>query len=189
MFFTMENDFILPQRGSIFTWLGRLFKERSITPILVGGYAVLAYKIERSTFDIDFMLTIEQWIKIEKDMLAAGYSFISKTDSFIQLKNTQQELRDIDFILCDNDTFSKIVKDAKTTTIAGLNFLLASPLHLIAMKLHAISQNPNREFKDFNDIIQLIAINRIDIKNKEVETLFAKYSANKLYQRLLTNVL
>jgi len=183
----MDHDVILPQIGSIFTWLGRLFKERAITPVLIGGYAVLAYKIERSTFDIDFMLTLEQWSKIEKDMFAAGYTFIHKSDSFIQLKNIKQELRDIDFILCDNDTFIKIIKDSKTTTIAGSNFMLASPLHLIAMKLHTISQNQNREFKDFNDIVHLISINKIDIRNKDIEILFAKYSADKLYQRLLTN--
>ncbi|MBL8025542.1 MAG: nucleotidyltransferase [Fibrobacteres bacterium] len=185
MFFKMEQDNILPQQGSIFTWLGKLFKERMVTPILVGGYAVLAYKVERSTFDIDFMLTIEQWSKIENDMLAAGYSYINKSDSFIQLKNKQQQLRDLDFILCDNNTFVKILKDSKTTTIAGSNFLLASPLHLIAMKLHAISQNPQREFKDFNDIIQLIVINKIDIRNKDIEKLFSRYSSD-LYQKLLT---
>ena len=58
--------------GSIFKYLAELFEARGVLPVLVGGYAINAYHIQRMTFDIDFILTIEEFNKIKTDLFESG---------------------------------------------------------------------------------------------------------------------
>jgi hypothetical protein len=52
------------------------------------------------------------------------------------------------------------------------------------MKLHAIRQNPDRENKDFPDIVQLIKADTLDANDVAIFDLFVKYEARHLYDRL-----
>ena len=58
--------------------------------------------------------------------------------------------------------------------------------HLIAMKLHAIRQNPTqREPKDLQDIFELIAENGVNVQEKSFRELCLKYGTQELYQKIV----
>lgn len=171
--------------GSIFNILGSIFRKHSIRPVLVGGYAVIAYKIQRMTFDIDFLLTRNDFKEIGSDIYALGYSVFNQSDAFIQLKSDSMTLRDLDFLLSDEKTVDNLIKDGLSVIIAGEKFIVPSPLHLIAMKLHSIIGNKDRELKDYPDIVQLLTVNEIDPTSDIVKQLFAKYNAMELYEQVL----
>lgn len=171
--------------GSIFKVLASIFKKHSIQAVLVGGYAVIAYKIQRSTFDIDFMVTNDDFKKIELDMFDMGYSIFNKSDAFVQLRGNGQGQRDIDFLLGDAPTVQGLSSNGRIVTIAGESFTVPSPHHLIAMKLHSLAGNSFRELKDFPDIVQIMIANNIDPGSDEVKTLFNKYHAMEIYERVI----
>lgn len=56
--------------------------------------------------------------------------------------------------------------------------------HLIALKLHAIKSNPNRELKDMPDIIQLVLRNGWDIRGQIFQDLCNQYGSPKIYDRI-----
>lgn len=178
----MNNTF---KSGSIFNVLGSIFKKHNIQAILVGGYAVITYKVQRMTFDIDILLTTTDFEKVENDIVNLGYSYINKTDAFVQLKNSDLYFRDLDFILTDENTYQKICNEGMLVTIAQEKFIVPSIFHIIAMKLHAITFNPDREMKDLADIVQLIANNQLDPKEDKIKVLFLNYNANELYEKVL----
>ena len=122
--------------GSIFQTLSAIFIKHSIQPVLVGGYAIIAYKIQRMTFDIDFLLTADDFAKIESDIFALGYSVFNRQNAFVQLKSEALGLRDLDFLLSDPKTANSLIQNGRTVVIAGESFIVPSPLHLVAMKLH-----------------------------------------------------
>lgn len=171
--------------GSIFKVLASIFKKHSIRAILVGGYAVISYKIQRTTFDIDFFLTSDDFKKIEADLFALGYSVFNETDAFVQLRGNKQGLRDLDFLLGDGQTVQGLLSKGRTITIAGKSFTVPSPHHLIAMKLHSLAGNSYRELKDFPDIVQIIIVNKIDPGSDETKGLFNKYHAMEIYERVI----
>src|SRR5664279_3352162 len=140
--------------GSIFKVLASIFKKHAVQVVLVGGYAVISYKIQRSTSDIDFMVSNDDYKKIESDMFDLGYSIFNKTDAFVQLRGNKTGLRDIDFLLGDGPTVQGLLSNGRNVVIAGESFIVPSPLHLIAMKLHSLAGNSYRELKDFPDIVQ-----------------------------------
>jgi hypothetical protein len=175
-------------RGSIFKILASVFKKHVVEPVLVGGYAVISYKIQRTTFDIDFFLTKEDYSKIEQDILLLGYSVFNRTDAFVQLKSEKAYLRDVDFLLGDATTFDGLQKNGRQVVIAGELFTVPSPNHLIAMKLHSLNANPYRELKDFPDIVQIMVVNKIDPREDGIKTLFEKYQAMEIYDRVIKTI-
>jgi hypothetical protein len=174
----------IPWRGSIFVLLASIFKKHSVSPVLIGGYAFIASKVQRTTFDIDFMVTAEDEARIEPDIISAGYSVRQRKGACVQFKAGKPGFRDLDILTTDKDTLQKLVENGRPVSIAGEMFIIPSPMHLIAMKLHAISNNPERERKDLLDIIQLIEMNFIDLQSGEVLELFRKYGLDRLYTQL-----
>jgi hypothetical protein len=172
--------------GSIFKFLSGLFKKHGVRAILVGGYALIANKVQRTTFDIDFMITGIDCDNIEPDLANAGYSVSNRQDAFVQFKSTVAGLRDIDFLIGDARTVEKIIVQGKTVSIAGESFFIPSPLHLIEMKLHSIAGNKRRELKDFPDIVQLLTANAIDPAGAPIKELFEKYKLKGLYEKIIT---
>ena len=84
------------------------------------------------------------------------------------------------------DTFRGIQKESKAETFQGTQFLVPKPEHLIALKLHAIKQQPGiRELKDLNDIVELIKANQIDVSSGNFKSLCLKFGTPELYQKIL----
>lgn len=174
--------------GSIFKFLASLFKRNKVRCVLVGGYALIVNKVQRMTFDIDFMVTAVDCSKIEPDIIQAGYSVFNRQDSFVQFKSEKHGLRDIDFLITNQLTIEKLIANGKKVSIAGEMFIVPSPEHLIAMKLHSMVVNKKRELKDFPDVVQLMTANAIDPMKEDIKKMFLKYNAMDLYEKTIEAV-
>ena len=64
--------------GSIFKFLSSLFTRNKVRCVLVGGYALIVNKVQRMTFDIDFIVTAVDCSRIEPDIIKAGYSIFNR---------------------------------------------------------------------------------------------------------------
>jgi hypothetical protein len=177
-----------PIEGSIFKFLSSVFKKHDVQEVLVGGYALIAHKVQRSTFDIDFMITREAAIKIEPDLINAGYVVQNRQEAFIQFKSGNPGIRDIDFLIGDYHTVKMLIANGKKVMIAGESFIIPSPEHLIEMKLHSITGNKMRELKDFPDIVQLMKANAIDPLDEKIKKMFEKYKASGFYKKVIDAV-
>jgi hypothetical protein len=174
--------------GSIFKFLSSLFARHKVQSVLVGGYALIVNKVQRMTFDVDFIMTAVDCSRIEPDIIKAGYSVFNRQESFIQFKSKKQGLRDIDFLISDGQTLERLITHGKKVKIAGEAFIVPSPEHLIAMKLHSIAGNRKRELKDFPDVIQLMIANTIDPAKADVKEMFRKYNVMDLYERVVAAI-
>lgn len=171
--------------GSLFKFISSIFKRHDVRGVLVGGYALIANKVQRMTFDVDFMVTSTDCKKMEAEIIGAGYSIFNRQDAFVQFKSMVPGLRDIDFLIGDRHTIDTIIANGKEVTIAGETFSIPSPMHLIEMKLHSIASNKMREIKDLPDIAQLMKANAIDPKEERVKKTFEKYKSMEIYGRIL----
>jgi hypothetical protein len=91
--------------GSLFKFISFLFKKHDVHGVLVGGYALIANKVQRATFDIDFLIgdarTVGKIISRGKTVVIAGESFIIPSVlHLIEMKlhsiagNKRRELKD-----------------------------------------------------------------------------------------------
>lgn len=152
---------------------------------MIGGFAVNYYKVSRQTADIDFLITKEDFEKLSPLLEKEGFRKDYEQEVFARLFGSSSYLMDADFMFVDKDTLDKIIKEGKEISIAGQKFMVPSLNHLIALKLHAVRYNPRiREYKDLPDIIQLVRINKLDVKDSEFKDLCLKYGTEELYNKI-----
>ncbi len=172
-----------------FHLISDISKKTGISCILVGGFAVNFYKVSRQTADVDFLISKEDFEKILALLEAEGYRQDQAQEVFTRLKSTKSNLLDIDFMFVDKETLDKIINDSRETSIAGQKFMVPSLNNLIALKLHSIRYNPKlRENRDLPDIINLIRINKIDVKSQDFRQLCLKYGSEEIYNKILESV-
>jgi len=184
--FNIGVKMIQKQYPTVFHLLSGIFAKNNISCVLIGGFAVNYYKVSRQTADVDFLITKEDFEKISGLLEEKGFKKDYEQDVFARLLGTGPYLMDVDFMFVDKDTLNKIINAGKEISIANQKFIVPGLNHLIALKLHAIRYNPKiREYKDLPDIIQLIRINGLNVKDVEFKNLCLKYGTEELYNKIL----
>jgi Uncharacterised nucleotidyltransferase len=170
---------------SVFHLISDITHEEGISCVLIGGFAINHYKVTRQTADVDFLITKEDFDKIAGLLEKAGYKNTSLQENFVQLESSRLSLLNVDFMFVDQETLKKIMKEGNRFKIVGQTFTVPSLYHLIALKLHSIKHNPKlRLTKDMPDIINLIRINEINIKDKKFREICLKYGTADLYDKI-----
>ena len=169
-----------------FSYVADACKEAKISAILIGGQALASRGYQRLTLDVDFMVTEEDYEKLKPAISSRGYSEVVRTNVAAKWQGQSPDLIDIDFMFVDRATFEAIKKESKEEDYYDGKFLVPKVEHLIALKLHAMKQQPQRrEPKDLNDVIQLIRTNRIDVKAKAFESLCKQFGTDDLYRKIV----
>lgn len=177
------------QYPTIFHLLSDVFTKADAASVLIGGFAVNYYKVSRQTADVDFLITKEDFEMIRNLLEEKGFKKDYEEVVFARLIGDKPYMMDIDFMFVDKDTLDKIINEGKKISIARQKFIVPSLNHLIALKLHAIKHNPKiREYKDLPDVIQLIRINKLSVKDSEFKALCLKYGTEELYNKILERV-
>ena len=165
--------------------IAREFKKDRIPCAVIGGFAVNLYRPARHTADIDFLVLEKDYPQIRERLIPYGYKQGPVTKIFARLEACGHQIMDLDFLFVDAPTLEKIIKQGKKISIAGHFFIAPSLEHLIALKLHAIKNNPQvRELKDLFDILEMIEANRLNVKTEKFQKLCLDYGSRDLYDKI-----
>jgi hypothetical protein len=156
--------------------------------VLVGGNAVNLHSYFRTTFDVDLLVRetdSERWLGYFQ---GHGYGPFHRTPNFIRLRfvAAPAEALPVDLMLADAQTFATIQGSSRRCDIGnGLSLAIPSPLHLIAMKLHALRSPARFENGiDLQDVKYLIKAAKIDTSSKEFVDIAERY-ASEAIQKIL----
>ena len=175
--------------NSVFHLISDLTQEEGVSCVLIGGFAINHYRVTRQTADVDFLITKEGFDKISGLLEKAGYKKALLQENFAQFESSKLSLLDVDFMFVDRETLTKIIKEGEKLKIVGQTFTVPSLFHLIALKLHSIKHNSKiRLTKDLPDIINLIRINEINVKDKDFRELCLKYGTEEIYNKILESL-
>ena len=171
---------------SIFDLVGKEFKAAKLSYALIGGFAINAYGVSRNTGDIDFLVDKADYPQVLEILKKADYKEAYGQDSFARLQSSKPRFMDLDCVFVEKETLQEIIRNGRKIQLVGNEFVVPSLEHLIALKLHAIKNNPKlREFKDLPDIIRLIRKNNMDVHTKSFRDLCSKFGPEKIYQKIL----
>ena len=161
-------------------------RQRKVSCILIGGFAVNFYKVSRATADVDFLITKSDYDKISDYLINEGFRLVSEHENFSHFQGAGPGLIGADFMFVDEETFGKIKQEGQKLKVGKNEFVVPSLNHLIALKLHSMKFNfKDRLAKDFPDIIGLIRTNNVDIRHKDFKTLCLKYGSDEIYNKIL----
>lgn len=171
---------------NIFDLLSNVFMTAGVPALLIGGYAVNYHRFTRTTGDIDFLMVEKDFDEKAGPLFEeAGCEQISRSKLFVTLKSRTQPFMYIDIGFVNRETLVRMIQDGKETEMMGRRFVVPSLDHLIALKLHALKNNPEvRERWDLRDILELIEVNRVNVETDAFRELCLKYGTETLYLKI-----
>ena len=175
----------MEKEASIFDILAAEFKQAKISCILIGGFAVNCYQVSRYTSDIDFLTTEEDYAKIFKSLKRREYEEFHRGKNFVRLKSRRPEWMILDFMFVDRMTFDRMLREGQKKNFMGSEWIVPSLEHLIALKLHTIKNNPDRELRDLLDIVDLIKVNQLEVHTDRFKALCLKHGTQEIYEKIL----
>lgn len=136
-----------------------LFKElqgQGVDFAMIGGVALYAYGIERTTFDIDFMIFATDAEKVDAMMQAHGYRVLNRTATFANYVSDDADLGQVDFMYAQKERSTAMLRRAEERWVAGHNVKVLQVEDVIGLKVLSLSNNPKRASKDQWDIEDLM---------------------------------
>jgi hypothetical protein len=141
-----------------FAKIARAASGAGVDFLLIGGHAVNAYGYQRTTLDIDLLVSevqLEAW----KGVLASlGYVLGHETSAFVQFAEPPgSEEFPIDLMVVDAPTFQRLASGSTSRRFGDVDLRIPRVIDLIALKLHAL-RSPARAArgKDLPDILELM---------------------------------
>lgn len=169
---------------TVFEILRDGLSEQGVEALLIGGYALQAYGVVRQTMDVDCVMADLDSAALAEILSRAGYSESVKTENFIRYVHTSIYLMDIDVVFVDRHTFDRMLQQSQSYCVGSVELRVPSLSHLVALKLHAMKNNPRREVRDLADIVELFRSNSDVLSADELETLCMKYGPDGIYSKM-----
>jgi hypothetical protein len=163
----------------IFRLIEQASRSQNLPLLVIGGHAVNAYGYSRTTLDVDFLIAIESFSKWRPALESLGYTWQGQTENFARLDppKTNPASFPIDVMFVSAETFKKLHGNCVDLDFGGATLPVPKPIHLIALKLHAM-RNPERfkKGKDLPDILNLVSICNIDPRGEEFLAILDRYA-------------
>ncbi len=164
--------------------LAALASESGLTLLLIGAHALQELGVARQTFDLDLLIA-----ETDKDALATlieseGYGSVAETENFQRFSHPAAERMDVDVLFVDPSTFEKLDADSAPAKVGASALRIPSPAHFIALKLHAIRNDPKREARDLGDITELLRARSEALAPEELEEICRAHGPQGVYSKL-----
>ncbi len=167
----------------IFRLLIEFFEKEQVQYALVGAFALMAYGYARATQDVDFIMRLTDRDKVIQFLENFGYETIYKSTGYSNHIHKMPQLGRIDFIYIKGRTADLVFSNVKRLLILDdISVPVVSPQHLIALKVFAMKNNPDRVFNEIADIKRLVQLT--GIKPNEVKGYFEKYGQLERYYEI-----
>lgn len=159
---------------------------RNLRFLVIGGHAVAHHGYLRTTEDADILVAREDrghWLELAGQV---GLTLFHDGGTFLQFKPAETAGWRLDVMLVNANTFAKMAACAGQGRLEDQPVLMPALDHLLALKLHALKHAKGiRVLKDFDDVVNLIVNNRIDVRAPSFQELVLKYGTNELYDKLV----
>jgi hypothetical protein len=168
---------------NIFKALSEFFIRENMDYGVVGAFALYAYGYVRATRDIDFITRINYQKKIITFLESLGFETTFRSNAFSNHLHSIGSVR-IDIMYVEGITADDIFNSTKNRLILNDIMLpVVSAEHLVAMKLFAIKNNPDRKFKDLSDIKEILS--HTTYNKKTIKKYFKKYGQDEYYDEIV----
>ena len=130
---------------------------------VAGGIALAAYGNPRVTLDLDIVTEWPAQDTLVPALESAGYATLYRSSGFSNHLHPDREWGRVDVIYVQNDTADRLFAGARVVDgPAGRSIRVLRPEHLIAMKVQAMKNAPERRWQDMADIRYLLDLSGVD---------------------------
>lgn len=163
--------------------VGDFLDRRGAPWAVVGGLGLAALGFPRSTLDLDLVVTAAVQDDLVDHLEAEGFRTLHRSPGYSNHQHPDPERGRIDFVYVRGDTAEKLF--SSTLMVAGpqgKDVRVPKPEHLIAMKVVAMKNDPERALQDLADIRLLLGLPGVDLD--EVRASFARHGLSERFDDL-----
>ena len=148
----MNMDFL-----GVFRFLLDNFQREGIDFALIGGFALEAQGVVRTTLDIDMLIMSEENTKIKDIMIQVGYELIHESEDVLNFCSNKAALGRVDFLLAHRRYAKAMLERAELKGVLGGKFKIKvlKIEDIIGLKVQSSSNDPARKPQDMADIVSL----------------------------------
>lgn len=128
-------------------------RQKDIQHALLGGAALAAYGLQRSTLDLDFLVLAEDLPKLDQLLGGLGYRLEFRSENVSHFRHARSAWGSLDFLHAFRQPSLEALSRAKATKIYGaLSVKALIPEDIIGFKVQAMINDPSRKARDLADI-------------------------------------
>jgi len=174
----------------VFELLIESFREQNIDFALMGGFALRAVGLTRTTQDIDLVILKEDTEKAKDIMVRQGYELIHESEDILNFLNKNSDLGRVDFLLAYRKYALAMLRGASEKTLfdGKIKVKVLKVEDLVGLKVQSSSNDSNRLYQDMADIRLLIKHNLSTIDIKVLREYFALFDREKELDDLLKEI-
>ena len=141
---------------------GFLSKERFRVAV-IGGVALTAYGHPRMTLDLDIVTDAAAQDSLVAFMESQGFVTLHRSSGYSNHRHADRNRGRVDFMYVRGETAEKLFASARELPgPGGRSILVPKPEHLIAMKVQAMKDAPERTWQDLVDIAYLFRLDGVN---------------------------
>ena len=154
---------------NVFRVVSGFLEERGAPYAVIGGVALVAYGLPRTTLDLDFIVESSIQDELIRFLESRGYETLHRSRGYSNHRHPDLVWGNLDFVYVSGETSQELFAACTTRKGPG-NFQIPvpKPEHLAAMKVIAMKNDPSRELQDMADIrflLNLPGVDRIQIRD------------------------
>lgn len=167
----------------------REFTNAKIRYALIGGFAMGALGIVRSTMDLDFLVDARDLTALEKILNRHGYTCIFKTENVSQYVSDINIYGTIDFLHAFRKASLGMIERSKHIPVFDekLTIRVVIPEDIIGLKLQALVNDPSRTNREYADIEAIMTSAKEPLDWNLLEEYFSLFEQQKRYEELKEN--
>lgn len=151
---------------------------------VAGGLALQLHGFARNTQDIDLVVESQTQPGLVAFMESQGYETLHVSPGFSNHLHADAVFGRVDFIYVDAGTAGRLFPACRRMSWgSGRSLPVPLPEHLVAMKVHAMKNDPSRVFREMADIQYLMHLP--DVEPSRVRVYFEKAGLADRYDELL----
>ena len=166
------------------------FSRENVNFALIGGFALQAAGITRTTRDIDLLILSESSMKIKDIMLKHGYELINESEDVLNFVGKNFDLGRIDFLLAHRKyTLDMLARSEEQSVLDGqFTIKTIRPDDLIGLKVQSSSNDPERYYQDMADIRSILKNNYDKLNMDRVKEYFEMFNREKELREILKGI-
>jgi len=151
------------------------FHRESIRYGLIGGFAMGALGVPRSTVDLDFLVHRDDLSKIDNVMKSQGYECVYKSENVSQYVSDVKIFGEVDFIHAFRQISVGMLERARELDVFEGKFKVKvlRTEDIIGLKIQAAANDPSRAAREYLDIDALMERNKGDLDWESIEEYFS----------------
>lgn len=157
-------------------------RSANVVYVIIGGVAVNAHGVLRSTHDLDVMVRSEDSDPLDTILNGLGYKAIDRRADLAHYMRPDGTRLDV--LYSRRPITAELLRNPIVAQYSGQSIPIISIEGLIGLKVQAFNDDPRR-IGDLDDIMRLFRANRDKIDMKEVESYFDLFGRRQLLNDVL----